>query len=64
MTQQEEIEALHRQSLLKVDDLISRKKEISTLKDDHEKLDQLKSEWQLAWNKLMETLLVLERLEI
>ncbi len=35
------------------------------LKDDHhEKLASAKDEWQVAWNKLMETLLVLERLEI
>ena len=27
-------------------------------------VDIAKNEWQLAWNKLMETMLVLERLEI
>ena len=29
-----------------------------------ETLNSAKDEWQVAWNKLMETLLVLERLEI
>lgn len=32
--------------------------------DHHEKLTGAKDEWQVAWNKLMETLMVLERLEI
>ncbi|MEO6231437.1 MAG: hypothetical protein ABJB11_07580 [Ferruginibacter sp.] len=32
--------------------------------EHHEKLSSAKDEWQVAWNKLMETLLVLERLEI
>ena len=27
-------------------------------------VDTAKNEWQLAWNKLMETMMVLERLEI
>lgn len=31
---------------------------------DHDKVHSAKDEWQLAWNKLMETLLVLEKLEI
>ena len=32
--------------------------------EHHEKITGAKAEWQVAWNKLMETLLVLERLEI
>ncbi len=31
---------------------------------DHEKIHSAKEEWQLAWNKLMEALLILEKLEI
>ena len=30
----------------------------------HEKIHSAKEEWQLAWNKLMEALLILEKLEI
>jgi hypothetical protein len=32
--------------------------------DHHEKIHSAKEEWQLAWNKLMEALLILEKLEI
>jgi hypothetical protein len=32
--------------------------------ENHEMVNKAKAEWQVAWNKLMETLLVLERLEI
>ena len=32
--------------------------------DHHENIHNAKEEWQLAWNKLMETLLILEKLEI
>lgn len=33
-------------------------------KEHHDKIEDAKKEWQDAWNKFMETLLVLERLEI
>ena len=32
--------------------------------DEHLKVVQAKEDWQLAWNKFMETLMVLERLEL
>jgi len=32
--------------------------------EEHDKVHAAKNEWQVAWNKLMETLLVLEKLEI
>ncbi len=32
--------------------------------EDHDKVHSAKEEWQLAWNKMMETLLVLQKLEI
>lgn len=57
----EELEKAHRQSLKQYEAYISRKK-ISG--GDNEKIKQAKNEWEAAWNKLMETLLVLERLEI
>ena len=57
----EELNKAHQQSLKQYDEYLS-KKEIT--KDEKEKIMQAKSDWEIAWNKLMETLLVLERLEI
>jgi hypothetical protein len=34
------------------------------LQVDREKVHKSKEEWQVAWGKLMEALMVLERLEI
>lgn len=57
----EELNKAHQQSLKQYDDYLS-KKEIT--KEEEEKIKQAKSDWEVAWAKLMETLLVLERLEI
>ena len=62
MTHKEELDELHKKSLSKFDEYLENKSGKFT--EEHEKLLQEKSEWQLAWNKLMETMLVLERLEI
>jgi len=32
--------------------------------DYHEKIYNAKEEWQMAWNNLMENLLILEKIEI
>ena len=57
----EELEKAHQQSLQRYQEYLAKK---TLAKDDEEKITQAKGEWELAWNKLMETLLVLERLEI
>ena len=62
MTHKEELDELHKKSLSKFDEYLENKS--GTSKAAHEKLLQEKDEWQLAWNKLMETMLFLERLEI
>lgn len=62
MTHKEELDELHKKSLSKFDEYLEIKQGSS--KEAQEKLQQEKNEWQLAWNKLMETMLVLERLEI
>ena len=62
MTHKEELDELHKKSLRTFDEYLENKSGAS--KNEHEKLLQEKDEWQLAWNKLMETMLVLERLEI
>jgi len=64
MTHKEEMEALHQEYLARVNNLIDRKKAEEESNADDDKIKQVKDDWQLAWNKLMETLLVLERLEI
>ena len=56
------LEELNKEALEKLEAFMKERAETSEA--DHEKLNTAKNEWQLAWNKLMETLLVLERLEI
>lgn len=62
MTQKEELDELHKKSLSKFNEYLENKP--GTSAEEHEKILQQKNEWQLAWNKLMETMLILERLEI
>ncbi|MDZ4809481.1 MAG: hypothetical protein SGI96_14620 [Bacteroidota bacterium] len=53
---------LHKESLQNLEDYIKLKKELK--EDDQAKLHTAKEEWQVAWNKVVEVLMVLERLEI
>jgi hypothetical protein len=62
MTYKEELEELHTKSLSKFAEYLEKKTTIA--QEENEKLLQQKTEWEQAWNKLMETILVLERLEI
>jgi len=62
MEHKKRLEELNKESLQKFEEYIKAKKELK--KEDHEKVHQAKDEWQAAWAKLMEALLVLERLEI
>jgi hypothetical protein len=53
---------LHKAAEEKLNDYIKTKE---PLKEEHkEKIHAAKKEWSKAWNKLMETLLVIEHLEI
>ena len=53
---------MNKESLQKFDDWVKTK---GSLKEEHyESIHKAKEEWQVAWNKLMEALMVLERLEI
>ncbi|MBI5858819.1 MAG: hypothetical protein HZB42_14400 [Sphingobacteriales bacterium] len=55
-------EELNKATLEKLDSYIKKKE---PLKDEHkEQVHTAKHEWQNAWNKLMEAMLVLERIEI
>jgi CRISPR/Cas system-associated protein Cas10 (large subunit of type III CRISPR-Cas system) len=51
---------LNREALEKVENYI-KEKGIEGL-GHHDKIYNAKEEWQLAWNKLMETMLILEKI--
>ena len=62
MDHKNELSELHKASHEKLEEYLKTKGEIK--REDHEKVHNAKEEWVTAWNKLMESLLVLERLEI
>lgn len=62
MEHKKKLEELNKESLQKFEDYVKAKGELK--KEDHEDLHKAKDEWQVAWNKFMEALMVLERLEI
>jgi hypothetical protein len=62
MEHKKKLEELHQESLQKLEEFVQTKKTLK--KEDHENLHRAKEEWQVAWSKLMEALLVMERLEI
>ena len=63
MPQKKELEELNKQSVQKLEDYVKAKSHVLK-KQDHESLHQAKQEWQTAWSKLMDALIVLEHLEI
>ena len=63
MEHKKKLQELNKESLQNLQDYLEIKKN-SLKEDDHKKLHTAKEEWQVAWNKLMETLLILERIEI
>jgi hypothetical protein len=62
MEHKKKLEELNKESLKKFDEYLQSR--ASLKKEDHARLHEAKEEWQVAWNKLMEALMVLERLEI
>lgn len=56
------LEELNKEALEKLENYMKEKG--SGVNEERENVHSAKDEWQLAWNKLMETLLVLEKLEI
>ena len=56
------LEELNSESVRKLEEYMKSKEGLK--EDDHQKLHSAKEEWQVAWNKMMEVLMVLERLEI
>ena len=62
MEHKKRLEELNRESLQKLEEYLKTKQKLT--EDHHKKVHKAKDEWQVAWNKLMEALMVLERLEI
>lgn len=62
MEHQETLNNLNRAKLEKVDAYLQEKGNVP--EEQKEKIEAAKKEWQVAWNKFLEVLLVLERLEI
>jgi hypothetical protein len=62
MDPKKRLEELHKEASKKFDEYVKAKGE---LKEEHrEKLQEAHANWQNAWNKLVEVLMVLENLEI
>jgi hypothetical protein len=62
MDHKNKLEELNKEALEKLEAYMKEKAAAGS--EHHDRVHSAKDEWQLAWNKLMETLLVLERLEI
>jgi hypothetical protein len=62
MEHKKRLEELNKESLEKLEEYLKTKETL--LQVDREKVHKSKEEWQVAWGKLMEALMVLERLEI
>ena len=62
MDHKQELEKLNKESLMQIEEYLKSKGELK--EDEHLKVVKAKEEWQTAWNKFMETLMVLERLEL
>ncbi|HET9432360.1 MAG TPA: hypothetical protein VFO37_01325 [Chitinophagaceae bacterium] len=62
MDYRQQLEKLNTASLIQIEEYLKSK---GRLKDDeHLKIVKAKEDWQMAWNKFLETLMVIERLEI
>ncbi|HEV8285330.1 MAG TPA: hypothetical protein VGQ09_13530 [Chitinophagaceae bacterium] len=62
MDHKKRLEELHKEAFKNFDEYLKAKGELK--KEHHEKLHEAKKDWQNAWNKLVEAMMVLERLEI
>lgn len=62
MDHKQKLEDLNNQTLLQFEEYLKSKGQLKD--DEHLKVVKAHDEWQAAWNKFMETLMVLEKLEI
>lgn len=56
------LEEINKEALEKLDEYIKSKG--AAADEHHEKIGTAKEKWQAAWNEFLETLMVLEKLEI
>lgn len=62
MDTKKSLQELHTETLQKLDTYLQTKSPVN--EEDHEKIKAAKDKWQQAWFEFLETLLVLEKLEI
>ncbi len=62
MENKQQLEGINQETLQKLEEYI--KKSSPSTDENHQKIDEAKAKWQAAWNEFLETLLVLERIEI
>lgn len=62
MEQTNPLAQVNKEALEKLDEYLRTKG--ATAEEHKEKIETAKEKWQTAWNEFLETLLVLERLEI
>jgi len=62
MDPKQKLEHLNEETLKQFEDYLKSKGQLR--EDEQLKVVKARDDWQLAWNKFMETLMVLERLEI
>ena len=56
------LEELNKEVLAKLDEYIKSKGDVA--EEHNEKIGTAKDKWQLAWNEFLETLVVLQKVEI
>ena len=62
MDHKKKLEALREEAFKNFEEYVKAKGDLK--KEHHEKLHEAKIDWQNAWNRLLEAMMVLERLEI
>ena len=62
MDYRQQLEKLNTTSLKHIEKYLKSKGQLK--EDEYLKVVKAKEDWQLAWNKFMETMMVLERLEL
>ena len=62
MEQRKRLEALNKEALEKLEEYMKSKANLAD--EHHANVKTAKDKWQAAWDEFLETLLVLERLEI